>query len=76
MEGTIRKLKSGYGFVAGADGIDYFFHWTDLLKTSKQFRNLAEGEKCEFEPSVNERGPRATTIKVGDLVFSAPTPVL
>ena len=67
MKGTIRKLKSGYGFIAGDSGQDFFFHWTDLTKTSKQFRNLTEGETCDFEPSVNDRGPRATIVKVGEL---------
>lgn len=69
MEGTIRKLNKGYGFIAGSDGVDYFFHWSDILKTSKQFRNLEEGEKCDFEPGVNDRGPRATSIKVNDLAL-------
>ena len=64
MEGTIRKLKNGYGFVAGQDGIDYFFHWQMLSKFTIQFRYLKENQKVTFEPEYTDRGPRAKDIKV------------
>lgn len=64
MNGTLRKIKLGYGFVAGEDGIDYFFHWSNFSKLTKQLRYCQEGEAITFEPLVSERGPRATDIKV------------
>ena len=64
MNGTIRKLKDGFGFVAGADGIDCFFHWQMLSKFTIQFRYLKEGMEVTFEPEYTDRGPRAQNIKV------------
>lgn len=46
--GAIRKLKEGYGFIAADDGKDYFFHWTAMQRTSKNFRDLAVQERVEF----------------------------
>jgi cold shock protein len=46
--GAIRKLKEGYGFIAGDDGRDYFFHWSAMEMTSKNFRDLTVQERVEF----------------------------
>ena len=46
--GAIRKLKEGYGFIAGVDGQDYFFHWSAMEVTSKNFRELQVQERVEF----------------------------
>ena len=64
MTGTFRKLKNGFGFVAGEDGLDYFFHWSNLSKFTKQFRYCQEGEKVTFDVGVSDRGPRAMNIKI------------
>lgn len=48
LQGAIRKLKGGYGFIAGDDGNDYFFHWSALEHTSKNFRELTVQERVEF----------------------------
>jgi cold shock CspA family protein len=46
--GAIRKLKDGYGFIAGDDGRDYFFHWSAMERTGKNFRDLLLQERVEF----------------------------
>lgn len=57
QRGAVRKLKTGYGFIAGDDGNDYFFHWTAMLRTSKDFTDLAIRERVEFTPLFfNESG--------------------
>lgn len=48
ITGSIRKLKEGYGFIAGDDGKDYFFHWSAMERTGKNFRELAIQERVEF----------------------------
>lgn len=62
LSGTIRHLlyDRGFGFVEGADGYDYFFHWTAVNRKCKQFRNLKEGEQVTFdiEDDTNKRGYR------------------
>lgn len=72
MTGTFRKLKQDYGFIAGEDGIDYFFHWSNLSKFTKQFRYCQEGEKVNFEVEIGERGPRAVNIKVEGYTLTPP----
>ena len=48
ITGAIRKLKDHFGFIAGDDGSDYFFHWSAMEKTGKDFRDLVERERVEF----------------------------
>lgn len=72
MTGSFRKLKNGYGFIAGEDGIDYFFHWQGLSKFTKQFRYCQENEKVTFEVEVTERGPRAVNVKVDGYTILLP----
>lgn len=63
MDGKIIRLNKGFGFIEGIDGRDYFFHWTELDKFSKQFRNLNIGEAVNFQPGSTDDGPRAFSIK-------------
>lgn len=72
MRGTIRKLKDGYGFIAGEDGVDFFFHWSGLSKFTKQFRYCKEEEKVDFDIEISERGPRAVNIKVDGYTIKVP----
>jgi cold shock CspA family protein len=72
MNGTFRKMKDGFGFIAGEDGIDYFFHWQGLSKFTKQFRYCQENEKVTFEVEVTERGPRAVNVKVDGYTILVP----
>jgi cold shock protein len=62
--GVVRKLKDGYGFIAGYDGLDYFFHWTAMQQNTKNFRELAVGDRVTFESLAGPKGPRAIEIHV------------
>lgn len=64
VKGVIRKVKGGYGFIAGYDGIDYFMHWTAMQKNDVDFRKLSVGDRVEFTPINSERGPRAVEVTV------------
>lgn len=66
QSGVIRKLRDGYGFVAGNDGIDYFIHWTAMRKDTKKFRELAIGDRVDFEAIEAPKGPRAIEVFVKD----------
>lgn len=45
--GSIKLLKSGYGFLQAEDGLDYYFHFTELEK-GVQFSDLNVGQVMEF----------------------------
>jgi CspA family cold shock protein len=69
LTGAIRKLKGnkGYGFIAGDDGTDYFFHWSAMRRDSKGYRELQIQDRVEFSPLViKDKGPRAVEILVSD----------
>jgi len=51
LRGRIRRIKKGFGWIAGDDGIDYFFHGTAMKKSSpRQFIDLKEQDRLEFTP--------------------------
>jgi CspA family cold shock protein len=62
--GTIKRIIAdrGFGFIAGVDGKEYFFH-RDGLTASLQFEQLAQGESVEFELQESPRGPRAVNVR-------------
>lgn len=64
QKGVVRKLREGYGFIAGNDGKDYFLHWTQMMKDTKNFRELQIGDRVEFTPLMGEKGPRAIDVLV------------
>ena len=68
MRGKVRKLKEGFGVIAGDDGRDYFFHWTAMQRTTKNFRDLELLDRVEgsvIEPEANgNKGPRMIEIRV------------
>lgn len=66
LTGKVIRLNKGFGFIEGIDGRDYFFHWSELDKFSKQFRNLNVGEEVNFQPGSTDDGPRAFNIKTGE----------
>lgn len=59
--GTVKRLVSdkGFGFVAGADGNEYFFHQSGCA----QFDSLREGQNVTFEPGQGPKGPRAENVR-------------
>jgi CspA family cold shock protein len=63
MQGTIKTLRNGYGFISypGAEK-DIFFHATSL--TGAQFDSLREGQAVEFEIGESPKGPAAVNVKV------------
>lgn len=66
IRGKIRKLKEGFGFIAGDDGNDYFFHWTALQQTTKAFKDLALLDRIEGIVVRGDKGPRMIEIRVID----------
>lgn len=62
--GVVRKIRDGYGFVAGNDGTDYFLHWTAMVKEGPTFRDLKVGDRVAFQIYVAPKGPRAIEVRV------------
>ena len=63
--GTIKKLvaERGFGFIAAADGKEYFFHRNEL-QSSSDFDRLVGGERVEFEIGTSQKGPQATRVRL------------
>lgn len=63
--GTIKKLVSdrGFGFIAAADGKEYFFHRSGVDSTIN-FDALTGGEPVTFEIEQSDKGPRARLVKL------------
>ena len=62
IRGRIKSLKRNYGFVGGADGVDYFFYWTYLNDKTKTMNQLTVGTTVEFKPTKEEDKMRAKDI--------------
>ena len=69
MVGTIKKLitdengdRKGFGFIAGEDEIERFFHRSDCQSGSK-FDGLREGDSVDFEHMDGDRGARAVNVR-------------
>ena len=61
--GTIKKLTDkGFGFIAAADGTEYFFHQSAC--TDVRFDELREGQAVSFETGQGPKGPRAENIRL------------
>jgi CspA family cold shock protein len=62
--GTVKRLISdrGFGFIAGEDGKEYFFH-RDAVEEPLAFESLAAGEKVEFDVTSGPKGPRAARVR-------------
>lgn len=62
MQGQIKFFKEnkGYGFIAGDDQNDYFFHISSVVDTEHVPK---KGETIEFKPSRNEKGKTAIKIR-------------
>ena len=66
MRGVVRGVvhhwdrARGFGKIGGEDRRTYFAHRTELLDVL----DLTSGERVEFEPVENERGPRAANVRV------------
>ena len=63
VTGTIKRIVSdkGFGFVAAADGTEYFFH--NSASVGVRFDELREGQSVTFEKSQGPKGPRAENVR-------------
>jgi CspA family cold shock protein len=60
--GTIkRKTDKGFGFIAAADGTEYFFHQSSCVGAG--FDDLREGQRVSFTVGQGPKGPRAENVK-------------
>jgi cold shock protein len=60
--GTIKRIVSerGFGFIAGADGTEYFFHRNSV----ENFDALRGDETVTFEAEDSPKGPRANQVRL------------
>ena len=63
INGTVKRLVSdkGFGFVAGDDGHEYFFHQSAC---SGRFDELREGQAVTFKTGQGPKGPRAEGVRL------------
>ena len=63
MNGTIKRLvaEKGFGFVAAADGQEYFFHQSACVGGG--FDQLHEGQAVTFDTGQGPKGPRAENVR-------------
>jgi CspA family cold shock protein len=61
-DGTVKKIVSdrGFGFIAGSDGSEYFFHRDGV----EDFDSLRGGENVTFNVESSPKGPRANQVRV------------
>jgi CspA family cold shock protein len=64
MNGTVKRLirDKGFGFVAAADGNEYFFHQSACAPGV--FDQLREGQAVTFDTGQGPKGPRAENVRV------------
>jgi len=63
MNGTIKRITDkGFGFIATAEGKEYFFHRSACSSTP--FDDLREGQTVSFTEGQGPKGPRAENVTV------------
>jgi len=61
IDGTIKRITDrGFGFIAAADGTEYFFHQTAC--TSTPIDAMREGDSVTFTLGQGPKGPRAENV--------------
>jgi len=62
--GTIKKVvyERGFGFIAGEDGKEYFFHRSGV-EDSVNFDSLTGGQQVTFQLEQSPKGPRANRVR-------------
>jgi CspA family cold shock protein len=61
--GTIARMTDkGFGFIATAEGIEYFFHQSACAGT--RVDQLREGQSVSFTVGQGPKGPRAENVNV------------
>jgi cold shock protein len=62
-DGTIKRLTDkGFGFIAAADGIEYFFHQSGIQ--GARYDELREGQSVTFSVGQGPKGPRAENVRL------------
>jgi len=62
-DGTIKRITDrGFGFIATAEGSEYFFHQSACVGTA--FDELREGQAVSFTVGQGPKGPRAENVAV------------
>lgn len=68
LTGKIVKIDKdkGYGFIISKDRrfVRFFFHWTGLQTTTKNFADIESGAIVRFTEAYGDRGPRAIQVRV------------
>lgn len=60
-DGTIKRITDrGFGFIATAEGTEYFFHQSACAGTP--FDSLREGQAVSFTVGQGPKGPRAENV--------------
>lgn len=64
MQGKVKRFNKnkGFGFLTNTDGIDVFFHYSELVMDG--FKTVDEGALVEFDLTEGDRGLQARNIKV------------
>lgn len=61
--GRIKAIKDrGYGFIAGYDGQDVYFHATNVV--TPEFKRLRTWDMVNYVVRENEKGPEAIEVVV------------
>jgi len=62
ISGTVKwfNAEKGFGFIQREDGPDVFVHHSSIL--SDGYRELAEGERVEFEVTQGPKGLQASSV--------------
>ena len=62
-DGTITRITDkGFGFIATAEGTEYFFHQSACAGT--RFDDLRAGQAVSFTAGQGPKGPRAENVTV------------
>ena len=60
--GTIKRITDkGFGFIAAANGTEYFFHQSAV--TVGSYDDLREGQNVSFTVGQGPKGPRAENVR-------------
>jgi len=64
MKGICKWFNSGkgYGFITAEDGKDVFVHFSAIKADG--YKSLNEGDKVEFETTVDAKGTKAINVTV------------